>query len=104
MQLNEYKDFVEDLWISHKNEFGPEIAAFGLAGETGEVMELVKKALRDGTWDVENFKKEMGDVLYYWVKLLNYNNIDPQEVIDLNIAKLSSRKERGVLQGSGDNR
>jgi NTP pyrophosphatase (non-canonical NTP hydrolase) len=102
--IDEYAAWTETVWISHNNGEGFNIATLGLAGETGEVMEVLKKRLRDGKFDVENFKKEMGDVIYYWVKLLNYLAIKPSDVLQLNHDKLESRKERNVLSGSGDNR
>lgn len=37
----------------------------GLAGESGEVVELIKKRLRDGSLDVERLCDELGDVAYY---------------------------------------
>jgi len=83
--------------------------ALGLAGEAGEVAEKVKKLLRDklGDWDEldkENIKKELGDVLWYVAVLAHEFGIDLQDVANGNINKLSSRKERGVIHGSGDNR
>ncbi len=101
---NEYARWVETLWISHDNKDSLTIATLGLAGETGEVMEILKKRLRDGKFDVVNFKKEMGDVLYYWCKILNEFNISPFEIMQINMEKLEDRKARKVLGGSGDNR
>jgi NTP pyrophosphatase (non-canonical NTP hydrolase) len=46
----------------------------------------------------------LGDVLWYVANLSADLNISMQEVAEMNIDKLNSRKERGVLQGSGDNR
>ena len=77
----------------------------GLSGESGEVAELIKKQWRDNIYlDKDKFKKELGDVLWYISQLCNWAELDLQEVIDHNIEKLTSRKGRGVLQGSGDNR
>jgi NTP pyrophosphatase (non-canonical NTP hydrolase) len=83
--------------------------ALGLAGEAGETCEKVKKMFRDNhgiptTEKVEEIKKELGDVLWYVANLAADFQIDLEEVAELNIQKLFSRKERGVLQGSGDNR
>lgn len=103
-EIDKYAEWVETLWVSKDNKLGEQIAAFGLAGETGEVMELLKKELRDGKWDEENFIKEMGDVIYYWCKVLTYKGIKPSTVLATNITKLEDRKARKVLRGSGDNR
>ncbi len=77
----------------------------GLAGETGEVVEKVKKSLRDDrTLDIDAFLLELSDVLFYLTGLAEYVGSDLQEVLDINVKKLDSREKRGVIQGSGDNR
>ena len=81
----------------------------GLAGETGEVVEKVKKIIRDDGSAVseekkEEIKKELGDVLWYIARLSAELGFTINEVAELNIKKLNSRKERGVLHGNGDNR
>jgi NTP pyrophosphatase (non-canonical NTP hydrolase) len=78
--------------------------ALGLAGETGEALEHIKKLIRDGTWDREAFIKEMGDQLFYFVRILRYFTILPSEVMAANIEKLESRRARGTMRGSGNDR
>ena len=85
--------------------------ALGLAGETGEVMEKIKKMIRDknGVFsptpeDIAELKKELGDVLWYISALAFYNGIDLDDVARANLEKLRSRKERNQIHGSGDNR
>tara|TARA_Y100000034_G_C6528053_1_gene227488 strand:- start:156 stop:485 length:330 start_codon:yes stop_codon:yes gene_type:complete len=81
----------------------------GLCGEAGEVAEKVKKLIRDKAGVIdddfrEDMKKETGDVLWYVSALCYELGIDMDEVARMNIDKLQSRQDRGVLQGSGDNR
>jgi NTP pyrophosphatase (non-canonical NTP hydrolase) len=81
----------------------------GLAGESGEVAEKIKKVIRDkaGVVDGETkemIKKELGDVLWYTAQLATELGLSLDEIAENNITKLASRLERGVLQGSGDNR
>lgn len=81
----------------------------GLAGETGEVAEKVKKILRDkgGTVsdkDREEIKKELGDVLWYLSRVSVEMGLSLESVAQSNIEKLFSRLERGKLGGEGDNR
>lgn len=83
--------------------------ALGISGEAGEVSEKIKKIIRDkngdlSELDVNAMKKELGDVLWHLAVMSELLGISFNEVADLNIAKLASRKERGVLGGSGDNR
>jgi NTP pyrophosphatase (non-canonical NTP hydrolase) len=81
----------------------------GLAGESGEVAEKVKKIIRDNdsdesVLDVENISKELGDVLWHIAVLANYFDIPLDKIATDNIAKLASRLERDAIKGSGDNR
>jgi NTP pyrophosphatase (non-canonical NTP hydrolase) len=47
---------------------------------------------------------ELGDVLWYCAALAGDLGFTLGEVAEANISKLQSRKDRGTLQGSGDNR
>ena len=83
----------------------------GLTGEAGEVADKVKKVLRDKNGEFfkdpstrEEIMKEIGDVLWYCATLANDLGYSLEEVAEANIKKLSSRKERGMLGGNGDNR
>ncbi len=83
--------------------------ALGLAGEAGEVCEKVKKILRDDNGQLtqakqQDLKKELGDVLWYVANLAGDLDLEMGEIAQLNLEKLKSRQERGVLKGSGDNR
>lgn len=81
----------------------------GLVGEAGEVAEKIKKILRDKNRTInketkKELAKELGDVLWYLSQLITELNLSLDKVASLNIDKLSSRKERDILHGSGDNR
>ena len=83
--------------------------ALGLCGEAGEVAEKVKKMLRDdgGVLSPERraaLAKELGDVLWYAAQVATEAGLDLDAIAEENLAKLGSRRDRGVLQGSGDDR
>lgn len=78
--------------------------AMGLANEAGEVLGKVKKIVRDGTFNREDILDELGDVLWYTAALARDLDSELSEVAQRNLDKLASRKERGVLRGSGDKR
>lgn len=64
----------------------------GLAGETGEVAEVIKHHLWGGEeLDKMALAKELGDVLWYLAALANLADIDLNAVADLNVAKLMHR-------------
>ena len=79
----------------------------GLAEEAGEVVGKLKKAQRD-SWSYEEFQEkvslELGDVLWYVTACANEIGMNLEQIMELNIRKLSSRKARGTLHGEGDNR
>jgi NTP pyrophosphatase (non-canonical NTP hydrolase) len=83
--------------------------ALGLAGEAGEVCEKIKKIMRDKNGrvseeDQQLLVKELGDVLWYVSALADELDVFLGDIASTNIEKLLSRKERGKISGSGDNR
>ena len=81
----------------------------GICGESGEVAEKVKKLIRDGDGiltdpDREKIALELSDIMWYAAVLAFELDYTLEEIMQMNLDKLASRKERGVLQGSGDNR
>jgi NTP pyrophosphatase (non-canonical NTP hydrolase) len=79
--------------------------SMGLAGEVGELLNKIKKIARDGAAvDKEDIEGEIGDVLWYLAQLSTEFGIDLGEAASHNLDKLKSRKERGVIGGSGDRR
>ena len=83
--------------------------ALGLAGETGEVLEKIKKLFRDKNGELDNeskeeLKKELGDILWYISQLSTELGLKLSEVAIGNVEKITSRKARNQIHGSGDNR
>lgn len=103
MSLNWYQQQVEDLVLTTGTVRVME-NTLGLVGEAGEVAEKVKKWVRDGSINEKELAKEVGDVLFYVAALAGVLGVDLADIAQGNLDKLNSRKERGVLQGSGDNR
>ena len=73
--------------------------AVGINSEGGEIMEIVKKLIFQGKkWDDEtiyHLKRELGDIIWYWVNSCRALDIDPNEVIKENVFKLESRYPGG---------
>lgn len=81
----------------------------GLGDEAGEVLAIFKKWIRDdnadsNALDKKNIAKELGDILWYIAVVAQDLGLSFDDIATQNIEKLRSRKERGTLQGSGDNR
>jgi NTP pyrophosphatase (non-canonical NTP hydrolase) len=102
--IQEYIDFVKSMKV-YPEKHAIVYPVLGLAGESGEVAEKVKKWLRgDRELDKELVAMELGDILWYVTSAADDLGYDLQSVIDMNVMKLTSRKERGVVHGEGDKR
>ena len=70
-------------------------AALGLGSETGEFVEIVKKMFLQGKPPSEenifHMKRELGDIMWYWVTSCAALGLDPYEVISENQEKLAAR-------------
>lgn len=120
IDLNKYTKFVDAVTSKESNNFDhllPRInelrntstvnvsllmtACFGLAAETGEFIEIPKKIFFQGKplTDAEIFhmKRELGDVMWYWINACRALNLDPNDVIDENVKKLESRYPGGTF-------
>lgn len=118
VDLNKYKEFVSTVTSSQSNETqalvtqleglendsGVNMAllltgAIGLASETGEFSEIVKKCIFQGKpLDNEtkfHCKRELGDIMWYWVNSCRALGLDPNEVLAENVEKLKARYPGG---------
>lgn len=101
LSVRAYQDWVRRIWdysdviplrrLNHRDEF---IMCLGLAGETGEVLEIIKKHRRSRAKkiDQQHLKEELGDVLYYLTMIAGRYKIDLQDIIDYNYEKCEKRK------------
>lgn len=83
--------------------------ALALAEEAGEVAGKYAKAVRDCNGFIDSERKEaivkeLGDVTWFVAELCTLLNVSLEDVMQKNIDKLTSRRERNVIHGSGDNR
>jgi len=88
------------------NQHGPDAnvplmitGAMGLCSESGELMEIVKKMLFQGKPLSEDnlfhMKRELGDIMWYWINMCRALHLDPNMVIAENVDKLKSRYPGG---------
>lgn len=74
-------------------------ASIGLSSEGGEFSEIVKKMTFQGKpYNEENrfhMKRELGDIMWYWVNACRALGYDPNDVIAENVEKLKSRYPGG---------
>lgn len=94
----------------YEQDYYPLIA---LAEETGEFLGLFAKVARGDDMEKlfgtpekcrEKILKEAGDVLWQLSQCLAEIGLSMQDAAELNIQKLEDRKQRGVIQGRGDDR
>ena len=117
VDLNKYKQFVEGVTSQQSNETealcnqlqsleqsGVNMAllitgAIGIASEGGEFAEIVKKCIFQGKpLDAEtqfHIKRELGDIMWYWVNSCRALGLDPNEVLAENVEKLKARYPGG---------
>lgn len=108
MEINNYQ---EKALLTRTYGVGVDIIypTIKLNGEAGEVAEKVGKVLRDNNGIFSNeikleIAKEVGDVLWYCAALAKDLGFSLEQIAEINLEKLASRKERNVISGSGDNR
>ena len=117
IDLNKYQDFVQEVTSQESNDSG-EMAmaiskleesgvnvsllltgAVGISAEGGEFMEIVKKCIFQGKPLDEDAqfhaKRELGDIMWYWINSCRALNLDPNEVIAENVRKLEKRYPGG---------
>lgn len=67
-------------------------AVLGIMNETGEICTAFLRALGEGKQvDEANLDEEFGDLIWFWALYCRSRNIDPQTILDKNIAKLLAR-------------
>lgn len=73
--------------------------AIGLGSETGELQEIVKKCVFQGKplneETVFHMKRELGDIMWYWINACRALELDPNDVIAENVKKLEARYPGG---------
>ena len=110
MRFDEYQKRALTTVLTTDDEFKDMLHwVLGINGESGEIAEKVKKIIRDKDGvvsddDKKELAKEIGDVLWYLAVFADQLGVSLDDIADQNLAKLQSRKQRGVLGGSGDNR
>lgn len=94
--------WVERLYELQSQNINPGLlstGSTGLAGESGEFAELVKKL----NWHNKpltdelrlHMKKELGDIIFYWMMCCQSMNFNPNDVISENVSKLEARYPEG---------
>ena len=118
VDLNKYKDFVEKVTSLQSNETGSLTeqlnnlerdsdvnmsllltGGIGMASEGGEFNEIIKKCIFQGKplndETVYHLKRELGDIMWYWINSCRALGLDPNEVVEENVNKLKSRYPGG---------
>ena len=120
MTLEEYQKQAMTTCLTSCNNFS--YMMLNLVGEVGELASKVAKAIRKGEATTSNghlrhpaarhidndieeaMQLEAGDVLWQLAGICSVMGWDLEEVARINLDKLASRQQRGVIDGNGDNR
>lgn len=110
LNTKDYEQFVADSRVITEGNQAVntlEYGALGLAGETGEVVDNIKRLLR-GDYSKEELRpeilKELGDTLWYLTDLTIKLDSSLEEIMQINYDKVQDRKQRGVQLGKGNHR
>ena len=101
MRTNDGKSVVRlaDAILAGKGVFdtaGLLMGCLGLAGESGELLDLMKKWIFHAKpLDEEHAKKELGDVLWYVAEIAHSMGWDLDKIMEMNIDKLQARYPEG---------
>lgn len=80
-------------------------AALGIATESGELLDMLKKTIFYGKpFDRTNLIEECGDMFWYVALLCDANEIDLKDILDRNIAKLKARYPEKFTEHAANNR
>jgi NTP pyrophosphatase (non-canonical NTP hydrolase) len=99
-------DVVDGNYDFQNNHHGPDVnvpllltGALGLGSESGEFQEIVKKIFFQGKPlnedNLFHLKRELGDIIWYWINACRALNLDPNDVIAENVTKLKARYPGG---------
>lgn len=107
MNEQDYLQGVLKTWNFKERTLTPEQimldnAAMGLAGESGEFLDEVKKWCHHGVpMDRDRIMKELGDIRYYYTICYFLLETDDEEIKRLNHFKLAKRYPDGFVDGGG---
>ena len=105
VEENTYKEFTRKT-AQYPKEREMDYLMIGLANEVGELLGKYKKMIRrDSTkQSVDGWIGEMGDIMWYMMRICDVLDVTLQEVLDYNIAKLTKRLAENTIKGDGDER
>lgn len=97
ISCTEYQEFASSaLQPKFKGEFGLYGFALGLGGETGEVLDAIKKRELYERKDipVEHIEEELGDVMWYVANICTRYGLSLDGVLVKNVKKLNERYQK----------
>lgn len=95
MTFDEYQQFAKQALLPETTKREPIIAfALGLVGETGEVVDDIKKRIFHGRdIPIAHTAEELGDVMWYVANIASEIGVSLNDIIEANVAKLEKRYE-----------
>lgn len=96
MNFEEYQKLARETALYPNRFENLEYPTLGLAGEAGEVANIVKKIQRDYHGEITEeirakLKDELGDVLWYISACADELGLTINEIAEFNVAKLAKR-------------
>lgn len=100
MHVTEYqRDAGRTMNVDLKHAERLSMLCMGLSGESGELIDLLKKHIFHGhPLDEEKVGKELGDIAWYWANMCTELGFSASAVLEANIEKLKMRYPQGFSQ------
>ena len=101
MEINEYQETVKN-YIDYPTELGPYYLILDMMGDVGKLSDKIKNTIKDEATMAKEDKIliniSLGDLMYHISLIASSLGVSLEEILALNLRKLSLQKEKDVKE------